>query len=116
MSKYNEVTISLSEYKELLLNAKERITPIEKILLERIIDYIKEKAIWEKNYYDKYEIRFKDFEEKELLNIIKYVDFITYQDIVKYVSDEAYKKQCDELKMERLRALKEMKKEQNNKD
>ena len=110
----SEVTISLAEYKELLLKSRENITPIEKILLERIIDYIKEKATWEKNYYDKYEIRFKNFNEDELLTLIKNVDPITYQDIYKYVSDETYKKQCDDLKMERLRALKEMKGELSN--
>lgn len=105
----SEVTISLAEYKELLLKSRENIAPLEKILLERIIDYIKEKATWEKNYYDKYEIRFKNFKEEDLIDLIKYVDPITYQDIYKYVSDETYKKQCDELKMERLRALKEVK-------
>lgn len=110
----SEVTISLAEYKELLLKSREDITPIEKILLERIIDYIKEKATWEKNYYDKYEINFKNFSEKELLTLIKNVDPITYQDIYRYVSDETYKKQCEELKMERLRALKEIKGEINN--
>lgn len=56
----NKVTISLNEYKELLLKSKENITPIEKILLERIVDFIKESASWEKNYYDKYEITFKN--------------------------------------------------------
>ena len=110
----SEVTISLAEYKELLLKSRENITPIEKILLERIIDFIKDKATWEKNYYDKYEIRFKNFNEDELITLIKNVDPITYQDIYRYVSDETYKKQCDELKMERLRVLKEIKGEINN--
>ena len=105
----NIVTISLNEYKELLLRQNENITPIEKILLERIIDYIKEKATWEKDYYDKYKLGFKNFRESDLIDLIKYVDPVTYQDIYKYASDEAYKKQCDELKMERLRAIKEMK-------
>ena len=108
----NEVVISLTEYKEMLLKSKENISPIEKILLERIIDYIKEKAVWEKDYYDRYRINFKNFKENDLIDLIKYVDPITYQDIYKYVSDESYKKQCDELKMERLRALKDLKKEQ----
>lgn len=110
----NKVTINLNEYKELLLKTKESITPIEKILLERIIDFIKEKAVWEKNWNDKYEVMFKNFNEEKLLELIKYVDPITYQDIYKYVSDESYKKQCDELKMERLRAIKEVKKETDN--
>ena len=110
----SEVVISLTEYKELLLKSRENISPIEKILLERIIDYIKEKATWEKNYYGKYEIGFNKFSEDELLTLIKHVDPITYQDIYKYVSDETYKKQCDELKMERLRALKEIKGELDN--
>lgn len=105
----NEVVINLQEYKELILKSKENIAPLEKILLERIIDYIKEKATWEKDYYDKYNIRFKNFREDDLLDLIKYVDPLTYQDIYKYVSDEAYKKQCDDLKMERLRALKDLK-------
>ena len=113
MSK-SEITISLTEYKELLLKSRENIAPIEKILLDRIIDYIKEKATWEKDYYDKYKIGFKNFREEELIDLIKHVDPITYQDIYKYVSDESYKKQCDDLKMERLRALKEMKKEVDN--
>ena len=107
----NKVTISINEYKDLLLHSKENITPIEKILLERIIDFIKESATWEKNYYDKYEIKFRNFNEDKLLDLIKYVDPTTYQDIYKYVSDEEYKKQCNELKMERLRAIKEVKKE-----
>ena len=110
----SEVVISLTEYKELLLKSRENISPIEKILLERIVDYIKEKATWEKNYYGKYEVGFNNFSEDELLTLIKHVDPITYQDIYKYVSDETYKKQCDELKMERLRALKEIKGELDN--
>lgn len=109
-----EITISLVEYKELLLKSQENITPLEKILLERIIDYIKDKATWEKNYYDKYEVGFKNFRESDLIDLIKYVDPITYQDIVKYVSDEEYKRQCDNLKMERLRALKDLKGELKN--
>ena len=88
----NEVVISLTEYKEMLLKSKENISPIEKILLERIIDYIKEKAVWEKDYYDRYRINFKNFKENDLIDLIKYVDPITYQDIYKYVSDESYKK------------------------
>lgn len=112
----SEVVISLTEYKELLLKSRENIAPLEKILLERIIDYIKEKATWEKDYYDRYKIGFKNFSENELIDLIKYVDPITYQDIYKYVSDETYKKQCDELKMERLRALKDLKKEQEKGD
>lgn len=110
----NEVTISLNEYKELLLKSRENITPIEKILLERLLDYIKESLEWKKNYYDKYELCFKGFSESEMLNIIKHIDPITYQDIYKYVSDESYKKQCDELKMERLRDMKKIKEELNN--
>lgn len=105
----NNVTISINEYKDLLLHSKDNITPIEKILLERIIDFIKDSATWEKNYYDKYEIKFRNFNEDKLLDLIKYVDPTTYQDIYKYVSDEEYKKQCNELKMEKLRAIKEMK-------
>ena len=112
----NKITISVNEYKELLLHSKENIAPIEKILLERIIDFIKEKASWEKNYYDKYEIKFKNFDENKLLDLIKYVDPVTYQDIYKYASDEEYKKQCNELKMERLRAIKEIKKESENEE
>lgn len=112
----SEVVISLTEYKELLLKSRENIAPLEKILLERIIDYIKEKATWEKDYYDRYKIGFKNFSENELIDLIKYVDPITYQDIYKYVSDETYKKQCDELKMERLRALKDLKREQEKGD
>ena len=105
----SEVTISLAEYKELLLKSRENITPIEKILLGRIIDYIKEKATWEKDWNDRYNLKFKNFKEEDLIDLIKYVDPITYQDIYKYVSDETYKKQCDDLKMERLRVLKEVK-------
>ena len=107
----SEVTISLAEYKELLLKSRENITPIEKILLGRIIDYIKEKATWEKDWNDRYNLKFKNFKEEDLIDLIKYVDPITYQDIYKYVSDETYKKQCDDLKMERLRVLKEVKRE-----
>lgn len=112
----SEVVISLTEYKELLLKSRDNIAPLEKILLERIIDYIKEKATWEKDYYDRYKIGFKNFSENELIDLIKYVDPITYQDIYKYVSDETYKKQCDDLKMERLRALKDLKREQEKGD
>lgn len=112
----NKITISVNEYKELLLHSKDNVTPIEKILLERIIDFIKESAIWEKNYYDKYEIKFKNFDENKLLDLIKYVDPTTYQDIYMYVSNEEYKKQCNELKMERLRAIKEIKKESESEE
>ena len=112
----NKVTISLNEYKDLLLHSKENITPIEKILLDRILDYIKEKLVWEKDWNDKYTLKFKNFNESNLLDLIKYVDPITYQDIYKYISDESYRKQCDDLKMERLRAIKELKQESNFKE
>lgn len=109
----NKVEISLEEYKELLLG--NTVRNIDVILLERIIDYIKENCKVDKESYSSYKvdgIRFDppSYWEKEILTMIKYVDGIRFLDIYKYTTDKDYKQKIDDLKMEKLRAIKDIKK------
>lgn len=111
------IEISLEEYKELILNRDNKLRDTEKILLERIIEYIKEHIKYEKDGWSTVKgLSFTNFEEKELLRMIQYIDGYLFIDIYKYATDKEYKKQQDELKMERLRNIKELKKELGESD
>lgn len=110
--KEQKVTISLEEYKELILNKDNKLRDTEKMVFDKIIDYIKEKVVYQKDGWDTVKgLELKNFKEKELLNIIRYVDGYLFLDIYKYATDKAYKEEQDKLKMERLRSIKELKKE-----
>lgn len=108
--KNNNVTISLEEYKELLLNKDNQLRDNEKILFDKIIDYIKDCVKYEKDGWDTVKgLRLNNFKENELLRMIQYIDSYLFLDIYKYATDKSYKEEQDRLKMEKARTMKELK-------
>lgn len=111
MSKSNEVTISLDEYKELLL--KDKPNNKDTILLERIkellYDHIEYKKDWNNNITVdfKYDSKFCD----ELITTIKVIDKEFYKELIKFVCDEKAKKDVEKSKMEKARAIKDIDKD-----
>lgn len=110
--KNNNVTISLEEYKELLLNKDNQLRDNEKILFDKIIEYIKEHIKYKKDGWDTVKgLEFNNFKETELLRMIQYIDSYLFLDIYKYATDKSYKEEQDKLKMEKVRAIKDLKQE-----
>lgn len=110
--KSNNVTISLEEYKELLLNKDNQLRDNEKMLFDKMIDYIKEHVKYDKNGWNTVKgLEFEDFKEEELLRMIQYIDSYLFLDIYKYATDKLYKEEQDRLKMEKARAMKDLKQE-----
>ena len=111
MSKSNEVTISLDEYKELLL--KDKPNNKDTMLLERIkellYDHIEYKKDWNNNITVdfKYDSKFCD----ELITTIKVIDKEFYKELIKFVCDEKAKKDAEKSKMEKARAIKDVDKD-----
>ena len=106
MANKNEVTISLEEYKELLL--KERPNDNDKWILGKIKDFIADKC---KLKNEDIEIKDSwDFGEK-LLEYIKIIDKDFYKTIIKKTYDEEMEKQNNKLKMEKARKIKEIENE-----
>lgn len=113
----NNVTISLEEYKELLLNKDNQLRDNEKLLFDKIIDYIKEHIKYNKNGWDTVKgLELNNFKENELLRMIQYIDSYLFLDIYKYATDKAYKEEQDKLKMEKARAIKDLKQELKKED
>lgn len=113
MANKNEVTISLEEYKELLL--KDKPNNKDTMLLERIKDLLYEHIEYEKDWNDNITIDFK-YDSKfcdELITIIKVIDKELYKEMLKYVCDEKAKKDADKAKMEKARAIKQVNDEEN---
>lgn len=110
--KNNKVTISLEEYKELLLNKDNQLRDNEKMLFDRMIEYIKEHVKYNKDGWDTVKgLELKNFKEDELLRMIHYIDSYLFLDIYKYATDKSYKEEQDRLKMEKARAMKDLKQE-----
>lgn len=110
--KNNNVTISLEEYKELLLNKDNKLRDNEKMLFDRMIEYIKEHVKYNKDGWDTVKgLELKNFKEDELLRMIHYIDSYLFLDIYKYATDKSYKEEQDRLKMEKARAMKDLKQE-----
>ena len=106
MANKNEVTISLEEYKELLL--KERPDNNDKWILGKIKEFIVGEC---KLKGEEVEVRNTwDFEDR-LLKYIKIIDKQFYKEIVKKVYDEEIEEQSNKLKMEKARKIKEIEKE-----
>lgn len=111
MAKSNEVTISLDEYKELLL--KDKPNNKDAMLLERIkellYDHIKYEKDWDGNITIdfKYDSKFCD----ELITTIKVADKELYKEMLKFVCDEKAKKDAEKNKMEKARAIKDIDKD-----
>ena len=111
MAKSNEVTISLEEYKELLL--KDKPSNKDTMLLERIKELLYEHIKYEKNWDDNITIDFK-YDSKfcdELITTIKVIDKEFYKEMLKFVCDEKAKKDAEKSKMEKARAIKDIDKD-----
>lgn len=111
MGSKNEITISLDEYKELLL--KDKLNDKDTMLLERIKELLFEHIKYEKDWNDNIKIDFK-YDSKfcdELITVIKVIDKEFYKDMLKHVCDEKAKKDAEKAKMEKARAIKNIDKE-----
>lgn len=106
--KDKNITISLSEYKELLL--KERPNDNDKWLLEKIKNYIASECKLDSSYK---EISIKDSYEfaRNLLKFIKMADFGFYKLIVKKCYDDKLEEEETKLRVEKMNAIKELNKE-----
>lgn len=110
--KDKNITISLAEYKELLL--KERPSDNDKWLLEKIKTYIAENTILDRDYN---EITIKDSYDfaRDILKFIKLVDLEFYKSIVKKCYDIELEKEETKLRVEKMNAIKELNKEKKRK-
>lgn len=109
--KDKNITISLSEYKELLL--KERPSDNDKWLLEKIRTFIAENTKLDSDYKD---ITIKDSYDfaRDILRFIKLVDMDFYKSIVKKCYDKKLEEEETKLRVEKMNAIKELNKEQKN--
>lgn len=108
MANKNEVTISLEEYKELLL--KDKPNDKDAMLLERIKELIFESIKYDKDWDKNVRIDFKSDSRftEELVTTIKVVDKELYKQMIKFVCDEKAKKDEEKARMEKARAIKEI--------
>ena len=106
--KDKNITISLAEYKELLL--KERPSDNDKWLLEKIKTFIAENTKLDRDYN---EITIKDSYDfaRDILRFIKLVDLEFYKSIVKKCYDIELEKEETKLRVEKMNAIKELNKE-----
>lgn len=106
--KDKNITISLSEYKELLL--KERPNDNDKWLLEKIKNYIASQCRLDASYTN---ISIKDSYDfaRDILDFIKMVDMDFYKLIVKKCYDDKLAEEETKLRVEKMNAIKELNKE-----
>lgn len=111
MANKNEVTISLDEYKELLL--KDKPNDKDAMLLDRIKELLYDHIKYEKGWNDNITIDFKYDSNfcDELITTIKVIDKEFYKEMLKYVCDEKAKKDAEKAKMEKARAIKDLNKD-----
>lgn len=107
--KDKNVTISLAEYKELLL--KERPSDNDKWVLEKIKEFISNQCELGDDCktitgYDNWH-----FGEK-LISFIKIIDMEFYKDIVKRCYDKKIEEQETKLRVEKMNAIKELNREE----
>lgn len=109
--KDKNITISLSEYRELLL--KERPNDNDKWLVEKIKDFIAQKC---KLNRECSEIELRDSWDfaRDLLKFIKTIDFEFYKTIVKKCYDIEMEKEEAKLRVEKMNAIKELNKEKKD--
>ena len=88
MADKNEVTISLEEYKELLLRDKPNNK--DTMLLERIKDLILESIKYDEDWDKNVRIDFKNDSRftEELITTIKVIDKELYKEMIKHICDE----------------------------
>ena len=106
--KDKNITISLSEYRDLLL--KERPNDNDKWLVEKIKNFVAQKC---KLNRECSEIEVKDSWNfgSVLLKFIKIADFEFYKTIVKKCYDIEMEKEETKLRIEKMNAIKELNKE-----
>lgn len=111
--KEKTITISLSEYKELLL--KERPNDNDKWLLEKIKNYIASQCKLDSDYK---EITIRDSYDfaRDLLRFIKMVDLDFYKLIVKKCYDDKLEEEETKLRVEKMNAIKKLNKEKEEKN
>lgn len=111
--KDKNITISLNEYKELLL--KERPSDNDKWLLEKIKNFIAENTVLDRNCN---EITIKDRYDfaRDILNFIKLLDLEFYKSIVKKCYDMELEKEEAKLRVEKMNAIKELNKEKKEQE
>ena len=111
--KDKNVTITLSEYKELLL--KERPDNNDKWLLEKIKEFMAQEFELDRNCGDI--VSKEDWQfGKRLKNFIKTIDIEFYKAIVKKCYDEELEKEEAKLRVEKMNAIKELNKEEKEKE
>lgn len=88
MANKNEITISLDEYKELLL--KDRPNNKDTMLLDRIKGLIFENIKYDEDWDKNIRIDFKNDSRfvEELITTIKVVDKDLYKEMIKFICDE----------------------------
>lgn len=102
----NEITITLDEYKELLL--KDKPNNKDTMLLDRIKTLIFDSITYYENWDKEVQIDFKsdsNFTE-ELVTTIKVVDKEMYKEMIKHIYDEKAKKDAEKAQMKKARAIK----------
>ena len=109
--KDKNITISLSEYRDLLL--KERPSNNDKWLLEKLKGFIASNAKLDRNCNEITIEKYNGFEEK-ILNFIKMADFEFYKTIVKKCYDIEIEKEEEKLRVEKMNKIKELNKEAKN--
>ena len=106
--KDKNITISLSEYKELLL--KERPNDNDKWLLGKIKEFIANQCTLDKDCKTisiNSDWRFCD----ELLKFLKMIDMDFYKSIIKKCYDDKLEEEETKLRIEKMNAIKELNKE-----
>lgn len=111
MANKKEVTISLEEYKELLL--KERPNDNDKWILGKIREFIADNC---KLSGEKIEAKDSWDFARDFLNYLKIIDKEFYKELIKKVYDAEIEKKNNELKMEKARAIKQVDEEREADD
>lgn len=111
--KDKNVTISMSEYKELLL--KERPSDNDKWLLEKIKNFIANSCKLDRDCDSITILDSYDF-ARDILKFIRLVDLDFYKTIVKKCYDIEMEKEEAKLRVEKMNAIKKLNKEQKEKE
>lgn len=106
--KDKNITISLSEYKDLLL--KERPNDNDKWLLEKIKEYLSQNCKLDRNCKN-IEVNDSWNFGSKLLEFIKMIDIEFYKSLVKKCYDEKLYEEETKLRVEKMNAIKELNKE-----
>lgn len=108
MMKEECVTITLEEYKELLL--KERPNDNDKWLLGKIKDFIASECVLDDDYQSIQISSSYSFAE-HIMDFLKLIDKEFYKQIVKKCYDDKLEEEETRLRKEKMKALKELDKE-----